>query len=48
MPAAGIRWDVWGDIYLNAQLDWNWESDPAAGNEQTDLTYALGIGIELD
>ncbi len=45
---TGIRWDVWGDIYLNAQLDWNWESDPAAGNEQTDLTYALGIGIELD
>lgn len=46
--STGIRWDVWNDIYLNAQLNWNWESDPAAGNEQTDLTYALGIGIELD
>ena len=46
--STGIRWDVWGDIYLNAQLDWNWESDPALGNEQSDLTYALGIGIELD
>ena len=45
---TGIRWDVWGDIYLNAQFDWNWESDPAPGNEQEDITYALGIGIELD
>lgn len=46
--STGIRWDVWRDIYLNAQLNWNWESDPAAGNEKTDLTYALGVGIELD
>lgn len=46
--STGIRWDVWRDIYLNAQLDWNWESDPALGNEQSDLTYALGIGLELD
>ena len=46
--STGIRWDVWRDIYLNAQLDWNWESDPAIGNEQADLTYALGVGIELD
>ena len=46
--STGIRWDVWRDIYPNAQLNWNWESDPAVGNEQTGLTYALGIGIELN
>lgn len=46
--STGIRWDVWGDIYMNAQIDWDWESDPAAGNEQEDITYALGIGIELN
>ncbi len=45
---TGFRWDVWGDIYMNAQIDWNWESDPALGSEQEDITYALGIGIELD
>jgi len=45
---TGIRWDVWGDIYMNVQVDWDWESEPAAGNEQEDITYALGIGIELD
>lgn len=45
---TGIRWDVWGDIYLHAQVDWDWESEPATGNEQEDITYALGIGIELD
>jgi hypothetical protein len=46
--STGIRWDVWGDIYMNAQFDWNWESDPAAGNEEEDVTYILGIGLELD
>ena len=45
---TGIRWDVWGDIYMNVQVDWDWESEPAAGNEQEDITYAIGIGIELD
>lgn len=46
--STGFRWDVWGDIYMNAQVDWNWESDPAVGQQQEDLTYALGIGIDLD
>lgn len=46
--STGIRWDVWGDIYLNAQFDWNWESDPAAGRKKEDITYLLGIGVELD
>ena len=46
--STGIRWDVWGDVYLNTQLDWDWESDPAAGNEQEDITYAIGIGVEFD
>jgi hypothetical protein len=46
--STGIRWDVWGDLYLNAQFDWNWESDPAAGNENEDITYVLGVGVEFD
>lgn len=46
--STGLRWDVWGDVYLNAQIDWDWESNPATGNEQEDVTYAVGIGIELD
>lgn len=45
---TGFRWEVWPDVYFNMQLNWNWESDPALGNEQEDLTYALGIGLELD
>jgi hypothetical protein len=46
--STGIRWDVWGGVYLNTQFDWDWESDPAAGNEQEDVTYAIGIGVEFD
>jgi hypothetical protein len=45
---TGFRWDVWRDIYFNVQLDWDWESDPAPGNEQEDLTFAVGIGVELE
>jgi len=45
---TGIRWDVWGDIYMNLQFDWDWESEPAAGNEKEDISYAIGIGVELD
>jgi putative salt-induced outer membrane protein YdiY len=46
--STGVRWDVWGDIYLNVQLDWNWESDPAAGRENEDVAYRVGFGLELD
>ncbi|MEM9333374.1 MAG: DUF481 domain-containing protein [Pseudomonadota bacterium] len=45
---TGIRWEIWSDVFFNVQLNWNWESDPALGNEQEDLTYALGLGLELD
>ena len=46
--STGIRWDVWGDLYLNAQFDWNWESDPAAGSENEDISYVLGVGVQFD
>lgn len=48
LTSTGIRWDVWGDIYLNAQFDWNWESNPAAGRENEDVSYVIGVGVELD
>lgn len=48
LTSTGIRWDVWGDIYLNAQFDWNWESNPAAGRENEDVSYILGVGVEFD
>lgn len=48
LTSTGIRWDVWGDIYLNAQFDWNWESNPAAGRENEDVSYIIGVGLELD
>ena len=48
LTSTGFRWDVWGDIYLNAQFDWNWESNPAAGRENEDISYILGFGVEFD
>lgn len=48
LTSTGFRWDVWGDIYLNAQFNWNWESNPASGQENEDISYILGFGVELD
>lgn len=45
---TGIRWDLWRDIYMNAQVNWDWEAEPAAGAEKEDVTYALGVGVEFD
>ena len=45
---TGFRWDVWNDVYLNAQFDWDWESDPAQGADKTDTRYLIGFGLELD
>ena len=46
--STGIRWDVWADIYLNMQFDWDYESNPAAGAENEDRRYIIGLGVELD
>lgn len=46
--STGIRWDVWADIYLNMQVDWDYESNPAEGAENQDVRYSVGLGVELD
>jgi len=46
--STGIRWDVWADIYLNMQFDWDFESNPATGAENEDIRYIIGLGVELD
>lgn len=46
--AAGFRYDITDDIYASLQGTYEYESNPAAGQEQTDFTYLMGLGIELD
>jgi hypothetical protein len=46
--STGIRWDVWGDVYMNLQIDYDWESNPIGNNHKSDTTYLLGVGVALD
>jgi putative salt-induced outer membrane protein YdiY len=44
---TGIRYDITDDIYLNVQLNYDYDSEPAAGTESVNLTYMFGAGLKL-
>ena len=44
---TGIRYDITDDIYLNVQLDYDYDSEPATGTDETDLTFLVGAGLEF-
>ena len=46
--STGVRWDIWEDVYLNVQVDYDWESNPSAGNQKDDTTFLIGAGVALD
>jgi putative salt-induced outer membrane protein YdiY len=46
--STGLRWDLPRDVYVNLQVDFDYESNPADGREKEDITYLVGVGIELD
>ena len=46
--STGLRWDLPRDVYVNLQVDFDYETNPAEGRENADLTYLVGVGIELD
>jgi putative salt-induced outer membrane protein YdiY len=41
---TGLRIPVANGLNLNAQLNLDWESDPAPGRSRTDRTWILGVG----
>ena len=45
---SGIRWDLPQDIYVNLQLNYDYETNPAEGRQKEDVTYLVGVGIKLD
>jgi len=45
---AGFRYDITDDIYANLQGTYDYESNPAVDQGNEDITYLIGIGIELD
>ena len=46
--STGLRWDLPRDVYVNLQVDFDYEDNPADGREKEDITYLVGVGIELD
>lgn len=44
----GFRYDITDDIYANLQGTYDYESNPAEDQQNEDITYLMGIGIELD
>ena len=46
--STGLRWDLPRDVYVNLQVDFDYESNPADGREKEDVTYLVGVGVELD
>lgn len=44
----GIRYDFTDDIYLSISGTYDYETNPAEGQKNEDITYLMGVGIELD
>jgi hypothetical protein len=44
---TGVRYELTGDIYLNTQLNYDVDSEPAEGTDGEDLTFLFGVGIKF-
>jgi putative salt-induced outer membrane protein YdiY len=45
--STGVRYDITDDIYLNVQLDYDYDTEPAEGTEPEDVTFVVGAGLEF-
>lgn len=43
---TGLRWPLAGGLNATAQLNLDWDNDPAPGRGRTDRTLLLGLGYE--
>jgi putative salt-induced outer membrane protein YdiY len=44
---TGVRYKITDDIYLNTQLDYDYDTEPAAGKEKDDLAFMVGAGMKF-
>ncbi len=45
--STGVRYDITADIFINVQLDYDYDDDPVPGTDEDDLTFLVGAGIEF-
>lgn len=41
---TGVRVNLMGNLYANAQINYFWDNTPAAGTNRTDTEYLIGVG----
>jgi len=46
--ATGLRYEITDLLYLNMELDFDYESNPADLAENEDLSLLVGLGVEFD
>ena len=44
---TGFKYDITDDIYLNVQLNYDYDMEPAEGTEPDDLIFLMGAGIDF-
>lgn len=45
---TGLRYEITDLLYLNTELDFDYETDPASGANNEDLSVLVGLGVEFD
>ncbi len=45
---TGARFEITDLLYVNFEIDFDWESQPAAGAESEDLSMLIGLGFEFE
>ncbi len=45
---TGFRSDITGTLFLEARVDWDWDSKPAPGANRQDVEYVFGLGYRFD
>ena len=41
---TGLRYKLWGDFFGESKVLWTWDTTPAEGKKQKDLSYIIGLG----
>ena len=44
---TGLRYDLTDDIYVNVQLNYDYDTEPALDTEAEDITFLIGAGVSL-
>jgi hypothetical protein len=45
---TGLRYEITDLLYVNFELDFDYESKPEAGVENEDIALLFGIGVEFE